>query len=91
MSQWYGFYSDLFGPFSLPKRFGRKIKCLAEKHFILRWHRLWIRKDEFDKSLNLNVDAMLVMSKKEQERYLNDLAKRRHIAHERDLARSTSR
>jgi hypothetical protein len=51
----------------------------------LWWDRLWIRKDEFHSSLDMNMEAMLEMTDKQREEYLNDLAKRRHIAHERDL------
>jgi len=50
----------------------------------LFWDRLWIRKDEFHKSLNMDVMAMLDMNEKEQEEYLADLVKRRNIAHDRD-------
>lgn len=49
------------------------------------WHRLFIRQDEFHKSLNMNALAMLEMTPKEQENYLKDLCRRREIAHQRDL------
>jgi len=34
----------------------------------------------------MDLDAMIVMDKKEFEKYDNDLAKRRWLAHNRDLA-----
>ena len=53
----------------------------------LFWHRLFIRKDEFHPSLNMDIEAMMVMDQKKLERYRNDIARRRWIAHKRDLAR----
>lgn len=52
----------------------------------LQWDRLWVRKDEFHRSLYMDGDALLEMSPKQREAYLNDLCKRRQIAHERDHA-----
>lgn len=49
----------------------------------LFWHRLWIRKDEFHISLNLDVTLMWDMTSEEQEEYLQDLARRRKKAHDR--------
>ena len=54
----------------------------------LQWDRLWVRKDEFHSSLNMDVNAMLGMSKKQRDAYIKDLCRRRQIAHERDLASS---
>jgi len=51
----------------------------------LWWNALFIRKDEFHSSLSMDVFAMSDMNKADRERYLRDLAKRRKIAHERDL------
>ena len=51
----------------------------------LQWNRLWVRKDEFHDSLNTDVNAMFEMSRKERIAYIEDLYKRRQIAHERDL------
>jgi hypothetical protein len=48
----------------------------------LQWHRLWIRKDEFHSSLDMDVNAMLDMDEKQLKRYLGDLDKRRQISHE---------
>ena len=44
--------------------------------------------DEFDSSLDLEPAAMLRMGNKERQDYLNDITWRRHLAHEKDLARS---
>ena len=55
------------------------------KHILLFWHRLWVRKDEFHKSLDMNGVAMLEMNKKERKKYITDLVRRREIAHQRDI------
>ena len=52
---------------------------------LLWWYRLWIRKDEFHRSLDMDLLAMLAMNKKQKERYVEDLTRRRSIAHERDM------
>jgi|GEM_PF-3095624 len=68
-----------------------KIKrCVWNKHLLLWWHRLWIRKDEFHNSLNIDSDAMMEMDEREKEEYLANLIKRRKAAHQRDLIRSSS-
>jgi len=51
----------------------------------LHWSRLWIRKDEFHNSLDMDVEAILNMNEKQREAYFKDLGKRRQIAHERDF------
>ena len=51
----------------------------------LWWNKLYIREDEFDKSLNLNGYAMLSMNKEDRKKHLSDLCKRRQIAHDRDI------
>jgi len=50
-----------------------------------RWNKLWIRKDEFHSSLDLDGEAMGYMNEKEREKYIMDLVRRRNIAHERGL------
>ena len=55
----------------------------------LQWNRLWIRKDEFHSSLNMDIVAMLAMSQKQRKAYEKDLLKRRQIAHERDLMKKS--
>jgi len=58
-----------------------------KNRLVLFWNRLWIRKGEFHKSLNFNGDMYFKMIEEEQEKYEEDLIKRRHIAHEKDLER----
>ena len=50
-----------------------------------RWNKLWIRKDEFHSSLDLDGEVMGYMNEKEREKYIMDLVRRRNIAHERGL------
>ena len=50
-----------------------------------RWNKLYIRKDEFHSSLDLDGEAMGYMNEKEREKYIMDLVRRRNIAHERGL------
>ena len=50
-----------------------------------KWNKLYIRKDEFHSSLDLDGEAMGYMNEKEREKYINDLVRRRNIAHERGL------
>lgn len=54
---------------------------------LLWWNRLYLRKDEFHSSLNLDPFAWIVMNKKQRVVYANDLAKRRHRAHLLDIKR----
>ena len=49
------------------------------------WNRLYIRKDEFHKSLDLDLKLMVDLNKEDQKKYLLDLIRRRDIAHRRDL------
>jgi len=67
---------------SLPGKIRRRV---WNKHLLLTWNRLWIRKDEFDKSLDMDFKAIMEMNEAEREDYLMDLVKRRMIAHDRDL------
>lgn len=68
----------------LPGKIKRRI---WNKHIQLWWHKLWIRKDEFHHSLNMNGAAMLEMNEQEKEKYLADLVRRREIAHQKDMAK----
>lgn len=71
------------------KVFSNRIKRrIWNKRILLWWHRLYLRKDEFDCSLDINSGAMLEMNKKERDKYLKDLFKRREIAHQRNSSRS---
>lgn len=67
---------------AFPGKFKRRI---WNRHLLLWWHRLWIRPDEFHHSLDMDSGAMLEMTMKERIKYVNDLARRREIAHQRDL------
>lgn len=69
---------------SLPGKIKRRV---WNKHILLWWNRLWIRKDEFHRSLDMDVSAMLEMKEQEVKEYLADLVRRRDIAHQRDLAK----
>ena len=51
----------------------------------LIWNSLYIRKDEFHSSLDMDVMAMLDMNKKDRDKYINNLMIRRNIAHEKDI------
>lgn len=51
----------------------------------LLWSRLYIRKDEFHRSLDLDIDAYATMSKKKRDKYLTDLTRRRSIAHRKEM------
>jgi len=61
------------------------------KHLLLWWHRLWIRENEFDRSLRLDPGAILEMDEEERKKYIRDLVRRRNTAHERDLAREDAK
>lgn len=66
-----------------------KVKRRVWNKGILLWrHKLWIRKDEFSRSLDIDVDAMLAMKEEERVRYIRNLIRRREIAHERKLEKS---
>jgi len=52
---------------------------------LLWWYRLWVRLDEFDKSLNFDAVAYSVMSARKRRWYDEDLAVRKRIAHNRDM------
>ena len=68
------------------KPWSEKVKRIIwNKGIKLRWNRLWVRKNEFHSSLNMDANAMLSMSQKQRSAYTNDLYRRRQIAHERDL------
>ena len=64
--------------------FRRKI---WNKRIKLWWYQLYVRKNEFHKSLQTDFEAMMVMNEDELKKYYADLGRRRMIAHKRDLAR----
>ncbi len=49
----------------------------------LWWYRLWVRADEFHPSLDIDPMVLKTMIPSERAAYLNDLARRREIAHRR--------
>ena len=61
-----------------------QIKTLSLRPRLI-WNRLWIRNDEFHKSLEIDVKAFSRMNESEREDYLFDLCRRRAIAHNRDI------
>lgn len=55
------------------------------KRILYWWYRLWIRKDEFHPSLEIDVQAAMEMDNDEQDLYYKDIARRRRLAHKRTL------
>ena len=53
----------------------------------LFWAQMWVRKDEFHRSLDIDMEAMMQMDREQQRQYLERINKRREIAHKRDLDR----
>jgi len=53
------------------------------------WNSLWIRKDEFHSSLDIDFEYLgtVGLKSKKGEKYMKDLEERRRIAHERDIER----
>ena len=64
---------------------GKIKRQVWNKRILLWWYRLWLRKDEFHNSLTMDTAALKEMTPEEQKEYCDDLAKRRQLAHERDL------
>ena len=60
---------------------GKIKRRIWNKHILLYWYKLWVRKDEFHISLSRDPAAMEEMNKKELEEYNDDLLQRRKIAH----------
>jgi len=52
---------------------------------LLWWYRLWIRQDEFDKSVDWDGEAYMAMTKERRQWYDKDLCIRRQLAHNRDM------
>jgi len=46
-----------------------------------KWNTLWIRKDEFHKSLDMDIEITRYMTGEQLRAYFKDLAIRRQIAH----------
>ncbi len=62
-----------------------QIKMLKHRPRLF-WHKLYIRADEFHKSLDLDVAAMADMNIKDRKLYLRNLSRLRHIAHVRSAS-----
>jgi|GEM_PF-3250342 len=67
--------------------FGSAVIFLLALGQWLFWYRLWIRSDEFHASLNLN-PHLLWSDGLFKDYYINDVVRRRQIAHNRSLART---
>ncbi|MFW6002491.1 MAG: hypothetical protein ACOCQD_04045 [archaeon] len=65
------------------KKLINQLKMLKHRPRLF-WHRLYIRKNEFHKSLNTD-PAIFDMNTKDRNNYIIDLIRRRDIAHNRDL------
>ncbi|MFA5188121.1 MAG: hypothetical protein WC460_02020 [Patescibacteria group bacterium] len=59
-------------------------RLIWNRGLLLWWYCLWVRKSEFHHSLSIDTDAMIGMSQKQRDDYLNELDRRRQIAHEGD-------
>ena len=63
-----------------------KLKILIWNRGVkMLWDCLWIRKNEFHKSLSLDVEALSQMDDGQREAYMKNMAIRRQAAHEKDL------
>lgn len=51
----------------------------------LWWYRLWIRKNEFHKSLDMDCEAFSEMNCQQRVKYSTDLARRRSISCKKSL------
>ena len=47
------------------------------------WHQLWVRQDEFHRSLSMDDTAMQHMVPAQREKYEHDLHRRQQVAHQR--------
>jgi hypothetical protein len=63
----------------------KRFRSIWNRGLLLFWYRLWIRKNEFHKSLAIDPWAVIDMPTEWKEAYYADLTRRRTIAHERDL------
>lgn len=87
MTRWQRFKHELFllrHDFADWRRSIRR--RIWNKGIKLFWFRLWIRRDEFHPSLSTDAEAMMGMNPEEMAAYHDDIARRRAIAHKRDLA-----
>lgn len=64
---------------------GKVKRSIWNRGIKLQWNRLWIRKDEFHESLDMDARAIFDMDQRQRDAYMKDLMRRRQIAHDRDL------
>ena len=69
----------------LEDSFKMSFKECLKAHIRQWWYGLFVREDEFHKSLEMDLVYMLCLSEKEEEKYLTDLSVRREIAKYRSL------
>ena len=74
---WYNLF------FSIREKFYRARVRIWNGGLLLWWHRLWIRKDEFDFSLSMDHELLAVLSPKEQEKYHNNRVIQMNAAHKK--------
>ncbi len=65
--------------------FRKKRKQIWNKRILLWWYKLYIRKNKFHPSLDIDIYALDVMNETEKEKYYADQHRRRVIAYQRDL------
>ena len=87
MTKWQKFWFFLYlrVRYGLPESIRNIRRRIWNKRLKLWWYRLFVRKDEFHHSLQMDLDALLVMDDDEKQAYLSDLQRRRTIAHRRSL------
>lgn len=74
---------QLFIAYHETKQYFSKIRILFT-WFKLQWNKLYIRKDEFHSSLDMDGDV-LMFNKDKSDKYMKDLIRRRNIAHRKSL------
>jgi hypothetical protein len=76
----------VFFRFSLPEAVRSIRRRIWNKRIRLWWHKLFVKgRSEFHHSLAMDTEAMMVMDDEELRIYLEDLGRRRSIAHDRDI------
>ena len=88
MTKWekFKFRTYVYFRYELPENLRNIRRRIWNAGIKLFWRRFFIRKDEFHSSLDLDLEALMVMDGNKRHRYYLDLAKRRSIADKRDLA-----
>lgn len=60
-------------------------RIIWNKRLKIWWYRIFIRKNEFHSSLDMDIEAMMVMDEMERKKYHDDIRRRRVLAHDRSL------